>query len=103
LILHLVYRKDFDRTAADIRAFVEDIALTDYQGVNHWPEIAALFESNPDVPAIGFCWTTVCEDPFNGKWNEEKEDYDPFDWSKAWDLYGYIDELLAVPERTKKG
>ncbi|MEI7296662.1 hypothetical protein WCQ02_31350 [Paraburkholderia tropica] len=76
-----VAREFYARAAADIREFIVDFGLPEH---THWPRIAAIFESNPDCPAIGFRWTSVCEDPFNGEWNEEIEDYDQPDWSKKW-------------------
>lgn len=81
-----VARENYARAAADIRAFLAGFDF-DPAYVNHWPRIAEIFDSNPDCPAIGFRWTSVCENPFQGGWNEEKEDYDPLDWSVKWELY----------------
>lgn len=87
-----VTRENYARAAADIRAFLAGFDFNP-EHVNHWPRIAEIFESNPDFPAIGFRWTSVCEDPFNGDWNEEIEDYDPPDWSKKWSVYEALDSL----------
>ena len=81
-----VLKKDYAQAAADIRQFLEDFPVASGH-VNHWPRIVALFESDPEFPAIGFRWTSVSEDTFHGAWNEEKEEYDPPDWSKCWSLY----------------
>jgi hypothetical protein len=89
----VVYKKDYAKAASDIRAWLAD--LIGYDGVNHWDTIAALFESNPDIPAIGFHWTTVNCDPWNGEWNEEAEDYGPTDWASRWDMYGEQEEVTA--------
>jgi hypothetical protein len=45
------------------------------------------------VPGIGLYCTSVSEDPFQGKWNEEKEEYDPPDWDEVYDLCEEIDGL----------
>ena len=81
-----VLKKDYAQAAADIRQFLEDFPVASGHA-NHWPRIAALFESDPEFPAIGFRWTSVSEDTFHGAWNEEKEEYDPPDWSECWSLY----------------
>ncbi|HEX7909949.1 MAG TPA: hypothetical protein VF534_17915 [Paraburkholderia sp.] len=88
----IVTRANYTRAAADVREFLSAFPV-DPERVNHWPRIAEIFESNPDCPAIGFRWTSVCEDPFNGDWNEEIEDYDPPDWSQKWDVYAALDAL----------
>jgi hypothetical protein len=81
-----VAKADYAQAAKDIRAFLIDFPEKPGYS-NHWNTIAEIFESNPDIPAIGFHWTSVCCDPFEGSWNEEKEDFDPFDWSITWDMY----------------
>lgn len=81
-----VEKKDYAKAAADIREFLR-VAPPPPQNVNHWPRIADLFESDPDIPAIGFHCTSVSEDPFQGEWNEEREDYDQPDWSQCWSVY----------------
>ena len=81
-----VEKKDYAKAAADIREFLR-VAPPPAQNVNHWPHIAGLFESDPDIPAIGFHCTSVSEDPFQGEWNEEREDYDQPDWSRCWSVY----------------
>lgn len=83
--------KDFARAAADIDAFIADGP----RNSGHWPHIHDLLLSAPDVPAIGFHWTSVAENPFAGLWNEDAEDYDPIDWSTATDLYAYLDAALV--------
>lgn len=88
-----VMKKDFARAAEDIREFLR-IAPPPGEHVNHWPHIAALFESNPDIPAIGFHCTSVSEDPFQGEWNEESEKYEQPDWGACWSVYD--DESLAT-------
>lgn len=85
-----VLKKDYTQAAADIRQFLEDFPVAS-RHANHWPHIVALFESDPAFPAIGFRWTSVSEDTFQGPWNEEKEDHDPLDWSKCWSLYDEFD------------
>ncbi len=87
-----VARKDYARMAASIRKFLADFPPT-LGHVNHWDHIARLFESNPDIPGIGLYCTSVSSDPFHGEWNEEKDDYDPIDWSEIYDLCEQLDSL----------
>jgi hypothetical protein len=83
-----VEKKDYAKAAADIREFLRiSPGLVRY--VNHWPDIADMFESDPDCPAIGFCLTSAGDDLFRGEWNEEKDACDPFDWDLCWSVYDY--------------
>ncbi|MGL4261430.1 MAG: hypothetical protein ACRCTX_07400 [Afipia sp.] len=93
-----VERKDYAQAAADIEEFMR-IAPPPANYVNYWPRIAAIFKSDPDIPAIGFCCTSVSEDLFQGEWNDEKEDYDPPDWSRFWSVYD--NEALSANQPTK--
>lgn len=86
-----VSKKDYARAAKDIRLFLQD--HNDASVVNHWHHIAEIFESNPDVPAIGFYMTSVSNNPFTGGWDEEKEDYLPLNWDDCHDVYSQIDGL----------
>lgn len=90
-----VLKKDYGRAAADIREFLRTGSF-DSAHVNHWPHLAELFESNPEIPAIGLHCTSVGEDPFQGEWNEEREDYDQPDWDACWSVYD--DEALPSNE-----
>ena len=94
-----VARENYARAADDIRAFLAAFGL-DPSFANHWPAIAELFDSNPECPAIGFRWTSVCEDPFGGPWNEETEEYDQPDWSKKWDVYAEFGHLTNTQDIT---
>jgi len=87
-----VSKKDFGRAAADIRKFLVDFPVNP-QYVNHWPRIAEIFEGNPDVPAIGFEWTSCAEDLWRGGWDEDEEEYGLIDWTLPSDVYGAIDGL----------
>lgn len=90
----LVMKPDYKQAAADIRAFLTDFPQRDGY-VNHWPEIAALFDSNPDCPAIGFYMTSVGEDPFQGPYNDDTDDYDQPDWSVYWNIYAEAEKWRA--------
>ena len=93
----LVYKADYAQAAADIRAYLKD--FPDGVGVNHWPHIAEIFESNPDVPAIGFHMTSVSEDLFLGEWNEELEESGPPDWAEFYSVYALLSKYdLAQKE-----
>jgi len=93
----IVTQANYARAAADIREFLRAFPV-DPERANHWPRIAEIFESPLGCPAIGFRWTSVCEDPFNGDWNDEIKDYDPPDWSQKWDMYAALDALDAHAE-----
>jgi hypothetical protein len=89
----LVRKEHFARAAADIR---KADSMDEGQGnAYHWPLISDIFASNPDVPAIGLWCTSVSVNPFLGKYNADKRDHDPFDWSTAVDVYGEIDKPTA--------
>lgn len=90
----VVLQKDYARAAADIRAWLVDFPV-DAERINHWPEIAALFESAPDVPGIGFHMTSVTEDPFLGPWDEETEEYGLPDFSRFWSVYDHLAKFTA--------
>lgn len=82
----LVMKTNYKQAAADIRAFLADFPQRPGYA-NHWPRIAEIFDGEPDCPAIGFHMTSVSEDPFQGSWNDETEDYDQPDWTVYWDAY----------------
>jgi hypothetical protein len=94
-----VLRKDYARMASDIRQFLADCP-PDPNRANHWPRIAELLESNPDVPAIGIHCTSVSEDPFEGEWNEEKDTREPTNWDATFDLYSDLDALARQEAAT---
>ena len=79
--LAYVRREHFARAAEDIRQFLIEFAISGYRAyggkVNHWLRIAAIFESHPACPAIGFHMTSVSEDTWEN-----------VDWSDTSDVYG---------------
>lgn len=83
--------KDFKRAGADIRAFLNDFPQLEKR-INHWPAIADYLESEPDIPAVGFHMTSVSDSPFNGAWDEEKEAYEPLDWSTCCSVYASLEK-----------
>ena len=87
-----VSKPNYRRFAKDLRAFLDD-TLISANCMNHWPEIAQFFEMDRDYPAVGLWCTSVTSDPYTGPYNEKTFDYDPFDWSKAFDLYAELDAL----------
>ena len=88
----VIIKTDFKRAAEDIRKFLEDFPVNP-EYVNHWPAILEIFEGIPDCDAIGFYWTSVSEDPFQGDWNEETEDYEPLNWKRYWSMYNTLDKF----------
>ena len=86
-----VAKKDYQRAGRDVRKFLLDFPPK-FENVNHWNTIADLFESDPDIPAIGFQMTSVADD----LWGFEYDDKDnplPFDWTKYYSVYDELDSL----------
>jgi hypothetical protein len=77
-----VLKRDFATAAGHLAEFMR---LHNVGG--HWVRIRDLYLSDPDVPAIGLHCTSVAENPFQGTWNEEAEEYDQIDWSEAYSIY----------------
>jgi len=87
----IVRQADYKRAAADIRAFLDDFPpRAGY--ANHWARIAEIFDSPPDCTAIGFWMTSVSENPFQGEWNEELEEYAAPDLARYWDVYAELEK-----------
>lgn len=89
-----VSKANYERAATDIRKWLEGHPPKEGY-INHWNEIAGIFESNPDCEAVGLYCTSVSENPFYGEWNEEAEDYDPIDWDSTFEIYSELDGLGA--------
>ncbi|HHP4838299.1 TPA: hypothetical protein ACSBZ9_002357 [Acinetobacter baumannii] len=87
-----IVKQDFQRAVQDIRTFLNDFPQPSNH-VNHWFAIADYLETNPDIPAVGFHMTSVSDSPFQGEWNEEKEEHEPPNWDDCYSVYGLIDEL----------
>lgn len=94
-----VARENYPRMVTAIRKFLKDFT-SPIGHVNHWPTIADILEGKnnreikiEDIPGIGLYCTSVSDDPFNGPWNEAKEEYDPPDWSKIWEICKELDSL----------
>ena len=87
----LVMKKDYAKAASNIRSFLADCE-NELKGLaNHWPRIAELFESNPGCPAIGFCISSVNDDPFQGDYDEDMDEYGEPPWDKFWDIYADLE------------
>lgn len=95
-----VLRMTFDTAyilAADCPRAIDDIALflhgmqsyVDSAGANHWPTFATVLISlRADPPeAFGVHQTSVSDNPWDGPYNEKKEEYGPFDWTTAYSVY----------------
>lgn len=89
--------KDYYRRAAqDIRMFLRDNPT--FGVVNHWYHILDIFESDPNIPAIGLWCTSVSVNPFWGDYDDEKEQYQPPNWNECHDIYKELDGLQNPPE-----
>jgi len=89
-----VSKANYERAATDIRKWLLDFPPIDGH-VNHWDEIASIFESKPECEAVGLYCTSVSDNPFHGGWNEENEDYDPVDWGDTYEIYSELDSLVS--------
>jgi len=87
-----VAKKNFKRAASDIRKFLTDFPPIE-GNVNHWDEIAKIYESDPDADGIGLHCTSVSENPFEGEWNEENEDYELLDADEIFEIYAELNSL----------
>jgi hypothetical protein len=85
-----VKKINYARMARHIRAFLADFPNTD-GWVCYWEEIASILEG-AESPAIGLYCTSVSDNPFHGRWNEEKEEYDPIDWARCYELYEVLEQ-----------
>lgn len=86
-----VSKENYKRAANDIRAFLK--YYSNGEVINHWYRIADIFDSDPDVPGIGFWITSVSENPFHGDYDEEKEEYLPPNWNEIYEVYEKLDSL----------
>ena len=115
-----VARKHYDRFASAIERFLKDFPPK-YEYVNHWPTWRNIFSGRLRLhrdgcvcsldgpcrsgtrcdtkplrslaPALGMIATSVADDVWKGRFNEEKDEYDPPDWGKTHDLYKALDSL----------
>ena len=87
-----VKQEHYAKAAELIRMYLADFP-PDPQHVHHWSRIAEIFESNPAYPAIGFWMTSVCENPFDGEWNDDVEEYEQPDWSKYWSVFDILESM----------
>lgn len=100
LAARALLRMTFDHgyiAATDARRAIDDIAIFLHayqahispQSVNHWPAFAELLiaQREDPPPAFGVHQTSVSENPWDGPYNAETEEYDPFDWSNAFSVY----------------
>ena len=89
-----ILKKNYPRATKDIKMFLYDFPPKDPEKyLNHWPEIMEIFKSDPDIPAIGFWHTSVTENLFDGRWNEEKGEYDMPDWNDFYEIYEELDSI----------
>lgn len=96
-----ISRDNFNRAADAIDGFIR-IAKIDAGRANHWPKIADMLRQEwpADVAGVCFNWTSVSRNEWHGEYNDEKEDFDPVDWSEKWELFDLIDGNLTA---TKEG
>lgn len=96
------YIADADRPRAidDIAMFLHaHSGLIDPKAVNHWSTFAwhlAATRADPP-PAIGVHQTSASRNPWQGPFNEEKDEYEPFDWSTAFSVYDGLPQRSGEP------
>lgn len=90
---------DYAQAAQDIRSFFRDFPNT-HGGVNHWIGIADIFDSQPHCPAIAVI--SLSNYAFEGSWDEEKGEQNPFDWSTTWNVYAKLRESIAESDQRRQ-
>jgi len=104
----ILMAQDYAEAAEDIRKFIVDFPPKPGYSF-HWHMIANHLENkakdvemkNPTAsPAVGWWMTTVVNCPFDGKWNEDKEECDPLDWTEFEDIYEVQRRVSAKPMLT---
>lgn len=90
-----VRKENYRRIVADIRKFSNVHDKEVVNTINTWPSIADIIETS-DAPAIGLWCTSVSNNPFSGKWNEEKDEYDPINWDELHEIYDVLDGLNNI-------
>ena len=90
-----VSKANYRRAARNIHDFLSDFPEVS-EGVSHWSVIEKIFESDPNVPGIGFWLTSITDNPFRGKWNENNEAYGPPIWNKIYEIYAELDSAMAT-------
>lgn len=96
-----VKAQNIPRAIAHIEEFLKLHPIS-LQRVNHWPEIAQIMRDSLDGAGFALTVTSVSSDLWVGDWNEEKEDYDPLDWSKTWEIYDVLDQA-GIQKATADG
>lgn len=92
-----IAKENYHKAIKDINQFMADFN-TNVWSSSHWPKIVKIL-SETKSPAIGFHMTSVSENPFDGDWNDELEEYDPIDWSTAFEVY---EELALTGDKNAK-
>jgi hypothetical protein len=108
LVLMLTFDRAYVAKRHYARMFMAiDRFLTDFPPksgtVNHWRRIMHVLhvqDGMDGVPGIGLYCTSVSEDPFQGAWNEEREDYDPLDWDTVFEICDLLDDGDLAQRRT---
>jgi hypothetical protein len=94
-----IARENYQKMSQAIKKFLLDFPPV-FENVNHWMTISEILEGKlngkikiEDIPGIGLYCTSVSEDPFQGSWNEDKDEYNPPDWSTIWEICEEISTL----------
>lgn len=91
-----VEREHFPLMAGYIRSYLAKHPIPE-DHANHWPRIAEILDTT-EAPAVGLHVTSVSENPFDGPWNEEKDERDPIDWDSCYSLFQAFPALLPDPK-----
>jgi hypothetical protein len=87
-----VAKENYSRMAKAIRTFLKAFPPKP-ECVNHWDEIAAFLDSNPDAPGIGIYGTSCGDNCWRGKWDDEKDEEKPIEWNNYYEVCAEIDSL----------
>ena len=85
-----VQKDNYKKLSTAIKQFLSDFPVPS-NCVNHWPKIADMLLSK-DCPAMGFYWTSMSDNPFEGEWDEDKEEYEFPDWNDYTEVYSLFEE-----------
>jgi hypothetical protein len=89
-----ICKRDFVRAMVDLEAFLRD--FPGGRSVQQtWEEICSLL-ARAQYPALGFHILPLTSNPFEGTWDRGTQQYGPFDWTTAYDVYGMLNGVTRI-------
>ena len=93
--LAYVRKEHFAQAARDIRTWLSDFRIPSTYA-NHWPALAALYESDPVYDAIALWQTSVTNNPFEPYDADEDHRLAPT-WDEAYEVYDLLNARTSAP------